>query len=1431
MIASWLASTIASYGFEKILDKTLFESEEEFEDLLQEVIYETIQDFEKEHSISEEDSRDYFYHYKVPMEILLKYRLFEDNEEIINKDILLEEIKKNPNIIIPTEEEIENFLTIFEENIRKDEKLKKQFCLENASEKIFELSKNIKDIFDSIEKKLNKIDNKADNIESIVIEILDIIKKRDEISSPTKQLKILSITASPEDNEIFYEKEQETILEAFADISHDKLFLDLPDPIYSTKPEIKKYLKDGKHDILQITAHGGIDDDDDGYLIFEKYEDGRWIEDKITADELSEFLQKQEELHDIDLKLIILSSCYSGDEEASFVSVARTLHEDGFPNVIVMKKSISHEASNTYNTAMFNALIGGKAVENAHKIGKDAIQRQEQRKRNNNTDQNFESEADIPVLFSNQSNITKEDFSPHIIEAESKVKLRQFKSNTVHRGFVGRRQQIREIFKRKANNDPAIVLKGPAGVGKSTLTARILVELKREDYFHIEFQDEVEPAAIIDKIVIKISDLLSQSYENIKRDLDNLETTSEKWRYFYNKYLSDKKIVIVFDNFEDNQDLNNRNKIDRDLKLFLKQIEKTFNVNKSLMIISTRYRLPDFGDYIIDVPEYTTMELQKKIYFEECLQKLDREAMNLFRDTFGKNPRALDLMKSLLKKKLNRYRKMEKINLDTLEEQFPDLKEQLSSGQGADRDFSPFILDELLKLLSDTQENILKVMSIYRKPVREEGIQHFQSNYDKEDLYNLEDLSLLEISEIENELHFYTHRLTAEYYKDRLTKEEIIKLNKKAADYWEKVFENNKTIENYLEIKEYLLQAEEYDEAADIAFSAQSYLTQWGDMKYALDLNLDTLDTDISLKNQAKAKTNIGLIYSQTGEPEKALTYHKQALKINRDINNRSGEASALGNIGNIHGKTGESEKALEYHKKALEMYKNVNNKCGESSALCNIGLSYYNTGNQEKALKFYKQALEIHKYIKDKSGKAIILGNIGNVYSTTGEPKEALKYYNQALKIFRNISHKNGVANQLGNIGNVYSDIGEIEEALKYYKQTLEIHRDINNKNGEAASLGNIGLLYYDNGELEEAHKYYKKALEINKGIRNKKEEATNIGNIGAIHQKNGKQKKALKYYKQALEIQRKIKDRTGEAKNLINIGSIYQNTGQPEKALKYHKQALKIYRDINDRNGEADQHGNIGVIYYNTGKSEKAVQHLFLAMNILFDLKSPKIETAIAHLIELKKEIGEEKFKEVTQKLDLSNEEYGKVVQILEKYISQDNIEKLKQKLSQNSQMAILAASASDADTEKLLSQLQQFHEKIPVEQEEIKTFSKFLLSYAKNENVEEIKSSVNEEFLKLFNNELENHKFVSDMTRKITEDTKKAIKTFHEGDDFTSDLRQQKGNLPDDSAPEIMKYYDFLIDYSQGKEAEKMKDSIGESLWDIFQKVLQEMQDKSK
>jgi tetratricopeptide (TPR) repeat protein len=94
-----------------------------------------------------------------------------------------------------------------------------------------------------------------------------------ELKIKVKQIKILSITASPEgENYILYEQEQDTLLEIFKFFDREQVFLDMPDPVKSTLVEIREHLEVGHHDILHITAHGGINEKGKGVLSLEDHQ-------------------------------------------------------------------------------------------------------------------------------------------------------------------------------------------------------------------------------------------------------------------------------------------------------------------------------------------------------------------------------------------------------------------------------------------------------------------------------------------------------------------------------------------------------------------------------------------------------------------------------------------------------------------------------------------------------------------------------------------------------------------------------------------------------------------------------------------------------------------------------------------------------------------------------------------------------------------------------------------------------------------------------------------------------------------------------------------------------------------------------------------------------------------------------------------------------
>jgi tetratricopeptide (TPR) repeat protein len=231
-----------------------------------------------------------------------------------------------------------------------------------------------------------------------------------------------------------------------------------------------------------------------------------------------------------------------------------------------------------------------------------------------------------------------------------------------------------------------------------------------------------------------------------------------------------------------------------------------------------------------------------------------------------------------------------------------------------------------------------------------------------------------------------------------------------------------------------------------------------------------------------------GNCYSILGNQNKAKEYYDDALNISnrKDLEKIYkndvilARASALGNIGLIYSDKGDLDEALKYHQDALKIDRDVGYKQGEANQLGNIGLIYSAKGDLDEALKYHQDALKIDRDVGYKQGEASDLGNIGLIYSDKGDLDEALKYHQDALKIDRDVGYKQGEANQLGNIGLIYRAKGDLDEALKYHQDALKIDRDVGYKQGEANQLGNIGLIYRAKGDLDEALKYLNGALMI---------------------------------------------------------------------------------------------------------------------------------------------------------------------------------------------------------------------------------------------------------------------------------------------------------------------------------------------------------------
>ncbi|TXB64833.1 tetratricopeptide repeat protein [Vicingus serpentipes] len=316
----------------------------------------------------------------------------------------------------------------------------------------------------------------------------------------------------------------------------------------------------------------------------------------------------------------------------------------------------------------------------------------------------------------------------------------------------------------------------------------------------------------------------------------------------------------------------------------------------------------------------------------------------------------------------------------------------------------------------------------------------------------------------------------------------------------------------------------------------------------------------------------------------KAIKKQPQDKRLKKSL------ANALNNLGLIYRDEGDIEKALDYYTQSLKLLEVTNDKHGLADCLNNIGFLYKNKGELNNALDYYKRSLKIRTELNEKEGIALSLNNIGLLYLNQGLIKEALNYSLKSLKIREEIGDKNGIAQSLNNIGMLYNNQGSIEEALNYYSQSLKLYEELGDKKGIAFSLNNVGFILYNMGLNDKAKECYEKSLKLRKELGNKQGIAESLNNIGYIYIESDSNDLALRYFEQSLILQKESENKKGISNTLNNIGYIYFLNNNLNKALNYSKKSLEIANQIGFPESIKNAANNLSQIYQKQGNYKEA-------------------------------------------------------------------------------------------------------------------------------------------------------------------------------------------------------------------------------------------------
>ena len=1068
--------------------------------------------------------------------------------------------------------------------------------------------------------------------------------------SPT--INLLLVTARPSRNDVAYRTISRPLLEALEQ-GNLRVKVDLLRP--ATFEALSKHLEAkgaGYYHLIHFDAHGALlsyeqfnrsESEAENRLVFKQRYGRKAISpyagvkaflamegeeedqaDLVEATELANLLTGKR------IPVCILNACQSGKQLGSQAEQAEDYRETslgsrlmaaGMQMVVAMGYSVTVTAAAVLIRDLYQALFGGKAIEEAIRLGRLELFNRKERRAYFNQSIELEDWL-LPVVYSNQPvDFRLREFQPQEEELYFESLAQEFRFNPPEYSFVGRDLDILRIEKGLYRHN-VLLLQGMGGTGKTTLL-NFLREWWQKTHFadHIFYFGYDERAWTLDQILFAIGSQVYDRFEMGRFQVMNGLAQMQKLVTWF-RYANG---VLILDNLESvtGEPLAIPNTLNATEQGKLRDFLSRLVGGKSRVLLGSR---SDEG--------WLGLVIRGNVY---GLRGLDPEARtDLAKEILARHARsrAENLLKDgdfgRLLKVLAGYPLAMEVVLPNLSRQSPG--EVLTALQAADVDLDTGSEDRTRSILkcveyshsnlSQKAQRLLLCLAPFRGFIWRGGIPNYA-----EQLRKLEPFQDRAGSKTKNR---------ALLHKGFGKPKSVAPINKDTNDF--SLFDE--AIQEAIHWG--LLEAMDEE---------QQLLTIQPVFPYFLKAKLNELDTATCEALQAGFKNHYqGLAGSykqlmESKEPQERqlgiffcrLEYENlyQALQICLANQENINIFFCLDKYFELINDIQSNLKLSEFVCQSRESYlSNIKEKkYGYQLAFVfeRMATNLLRIQQYEQARQSYMKALEVYDLLENiekrqkQLWRATDFHQLGRIAQELRKYEEARNYYQQALAIKVEFGDRYSQANTYHQLGNVALELREYEKARNYYQQALAICVEFGDRYSQAGTYHQLGRVAQELREYAEAVNYYQQALAIKVEFGDRYSQGSTIQNLGAVAQNVSEYETALDYYQKALEIYIEFGDRYSQAIIGHQLGIIYQRMDQFESSLTYYKFALSIFEELGDVHDQGYVYAQLGLLSKRLNLTESAYSYFNTALKIFKELGNTfEQENVLYQIDEIKNILG---------------------------------------------------------------------------------------------------------------------------------------------------------------------------------------------------------------
>jgi tetratricopeptide (TPR) repeat protein len=181
--------------------------------------------------------------------------------------------------------------------------------------------------------------------------------------------------------------------------------------------------------------------------------------------------------------------------------------------------------------------------------------------------------------------------------------------------------------------------------------------------------------------------------------------------------------------------------------------------------------------------------------------------------------------------------------------------------------------------------------------------------------------------------------------------------------------------------------------------------------------------------------SEMGTIYTNTGNDAKGLELLLLALKKSETVNYQELSGEVLLSIGNFYGDQGEPRKSLEYEFKARDIYIALHDEYNQGFCDANIGDCYEKLNQLDSARIFTERGYDYNAKVTNTYLIGLTLNNLGNIYSKMQQLAVAMANYRMGLPHLYESAAFDGICESTLGMAKLFQQLNQNDSCLYYAK------------------------------------------------------------------------------------------------------------------------------------------------------------------------------------------------------------------------------------------------------------------------------------------------------------------------------------------------------------------------------------------------------------